>query len=95
MEGKGLLCGLCGMANKLHPSNDSKKWNTEAITQCWSIDRENEKMMQNIGNFIENEKKEVNLSSLCNKKIISALHWVCKGKMVPSKFNSLQELVEP
>ena len=95
MEGKGLLCLLCRMVNKLHASNYSKVWNTEAITQCGSIDRENEKMMQNIGNFIENEKKEVNLSSLCNKKIMHALYWLCKGKMVCSKLNSLQELVEP
>ena len=44
--------------------------------------------------FIENEKKEENLSNLCNEKVISTLYWLCKEEVAHSKLNSLLELVE-
>ena len=35
--------------------------------------------------FIENEKKEENLSTSCNEKGISALYWLCKEEVAHSK----------
>ena len=44
--------------------------------------------------FIENEKKEKNLSNLCNEKVMSALYWLPKEEVGHSKLNSLLEPVE-
>ena len=44
--------------------------------------------------FIENEKKEENLSNLCNEKVMSALYWLFKEEVAHSKLNSLLVLVE-
>ena len=43
---------------------------------------------------IKIEKKEENLSNLCNEKLMSALYWLCKEEVAHSKPNSLLELVE-
>ena len=44
--------------------------------------------------FIENEKKEGNLSTLCNEKVMSTLYWLYKEEVAHSKLNSLLGLLE-
>ena len=42
--------------------------------------------------FIENEKKEGNLSTLCNEKVMSALYWLYKEEVAHSKLRSSRVL---
>ena len=44
--------------------------------------------------FVEMEKEEETLSSMCNEKAMTALYWFCKQEVAHSKLNSLLELVE-
>ena len=44
--------------------------------------------------FVEKEKEEETLPSMCNEKVITALYWLCKQEVAHSKLNSLLELVE-
>ena len=82
-EGKGMLCGLCGMANTLQTSNSSKVWNskgstwfrTEAVREYFNKTMHSgapsiEKIICG-AHFVRNEKKEENLASLCIENLSS------------------------
>ena len=45
-------------------------------------------------NFVENEKKEENISSLCNEKVMSPLYWFCKEEVAHCKLSSLLQFAE-
>ena len=91
IEIKCMLCRLCRMSDTLQSSNNSRVWNSEAITRFrteavrdhFKKSRELKTMHDDATStdkircetyFIENEKKEENLSNLCNEKVMSALY---------------------
>ena len=76
--------------SKLWKSEASTRFRTEAVRDHFKKSRDVKTMHDDAIStekircgtyFTENEKKEENLSNLCNEKVMSALYWLCKEEV--------------
>ena len=89
--------------SKVWNSETSTRFRTESVKDHFKKARDVKTMQDDAlstekircgTSIIKNEKKEENLSNLCNEKAIPALYWLCKEEVAHSKLNLLLELVE-